>query len=247
MLTPSLVLYRPDEDPIIFREVRCCAATLGFGELRAVTEIANAADDVPACLVARIDNVERAEELLEGIRECDRPLSVLFLAEKIRAEEVVALVRAGAWEILQRPLDRDRLRLALKTTAARAAIEYAKRCRALPIRRRLESLSPGEREVLRLILAGISNKRTAKVLGIAVRTVEARRCRIFSKLGTFSCAEITAMLITAEPSLATNILDLTALQKAVSSFPRAVRKRNRSGIKSPTRPSPGGATLVGSL
>lgn len=244
MLIPVIYLYRPDEDPVLFYQVRSYSAALGISELRVISDVAELPNDAPTCLVARVADANRAGDLLDGIREYDLPLSVLFLADIIRAEDVVTLVRAGAGDVLQRPLDRKRFQMGLKSAAASAATAYEKRCSAISVRRRFESLSPGEREVLRLILAGISNKRTAKVLGIAVRTVEARRGRIFNKLGTFSSAEIATLLITAEPSLTAKAIDLAALQTAVSGFRRAVRKRSRPDKTLLTKPSADGANII---
>jgi two-component system response regulator NreC len=47
----------------------------------------------------------------------------------------------------------------------------------------VESLTPREIEVLRLIAQGHTNRQTADVLGISVRTVETHRANILGKLG----------------------------------------------------------------
>jgi RNA polymerase sigma factor (sigma-70 family) len=55
----------------------------------------------------------------------------------------------------------------------------------------LERLSPREREVLRHIAEGASNKDIAGALGISVRTVETHRDSLMKKLGIHSVAGLT--------------------------------------------------------
>ena len=63
--------------------------------------------------------------------------------------------------------------------------------RARPARRRV--LSAREREVLRLIAAGLSNKQIARALGITERTVQFHVTSLFGKLGATSRAQAVAL------------------------------------------------------
>lgn len=55
---------------------------------------------------------------------------------------------------------------------------------------RQKELTPREREVLALILAGHANKQTARLLGLSPRTVEVHRARIMRKLGAKNMADL---------------------------------------------------------
>lgn len=59
----------------------------------------------------------------------------------------------------------------------------------------LESLSPREREVLQLIAEGNTNQVIADKLSLSVRTVEAHRARIMSKLRISSQAELVRFAV----------------------------------------------------
>jgi DNA-binding NarL/FixJ family response regulator len=50
--------------------------------------------------------------------------------------------------------------------------------------------SPGEADVVRLVALGHTNREMAELLGVSLRTVEARRGRAMSKLGVTSRAEL---------------------------------------------------------
>jgi two-component system response regulator DctR len=59
---------------------------------------------------------------------------------------------------------------------------------------RLAELTPRERQVMDRVLAGDYNKTIADALGIAVRTVEVHRARIFEKMGVRSAVELSQLL-----------------------------------------------------
>jgi diguanylate cyclase (GGDEF)-like protein/PAS domain S-box-containing protein len=62
------------------------------------------------------------------------------------------------------------------------------------IRQRLESLTPREREVLDLLIAGKASKMIAYVLGISARTIDIHRARVMEKMQADSLAELVHMM-----------------------------------------------------
>src|SRR6202000_3428254 len=63
--------------------------------------------------------------------------------------------------------------------------------------RRINALSPREREVLGGLVSGHSNKIIADELGISIRTVEAHRARMMAHLGVRQLAEAVALAVVA--------------------------------------------------
>jgi DNA-binding NarL/FixJ family response regulator len=59
----------------------------------------------------------------------------------------------------------------------------------------LEALTPRERQVLRLLAAGVSTRETAARLTISPKTVETHRVRIYAKLGCKSAVELTRIAV----------------------------------------------------
>jgi DNA-binding NarL/FixJ family response regulator len=59
----------------------------------------------------------------------------------------------------------------------------------------LESLTPRERQVLRLLAAGVSTRDTAARLTISPKTVETHRVRIYAKLGCKTAVELTRIAV----------------------------------------------------
>jgi two-component system response regulator FixJ len=98
--------------------------------------------------------------------------------------------KAGAAEFLEKPVDDQQLIDALQA-AVRAHVKSRERQRAdRAARERYAQLSPREREVLGLIVAGLTNKEVARALGLSPRTVETHRAHLFAKLEAESLAQL---------------------------------------------------------
>ena len=111
----------------------------------------------------------------------------------------VAALKAGAADFLEKPFDDERLIAAVRAalTASRDAQRRADA--AAQIATRLASLTPREREVLHLLVAGNPNKTIAYDLGASPRTVEVHRDRVMEKMGARSVAELVRMVIAVTP------------------------------------------------
>ena len=66
---------------------------------------------------------------------------------------------------------------------------------------RMEALSEREREVLRLVAGGASNKQIAARLDLSIKTVEAHRSRLMKKLGARNMAELMQLAMTVKDEL----------------------------------------------
>lgn len=134
-------------------------------------------------------------------------LSGLTVLERLRTEGVdqpvvmltghgtVELCRrafkSGAAEFLEKPVD-DELLIETLQTAVRQHVRSRERHQAdREARERHAQLSEREREVLGLIVAGLTNKEIARALGgLSPRTVETHRANLFAKLGAESLAQL---------------------------------------------------------
>jgi FixJ family two-component response regulator len=98
--------------------------------------------------------------------------------------------KSGAAEFLEKPVD-DELLLEALQKAVRAHVRSRERHRAdRRARARYALLSEREREVLSLIVAGLTNKEIGRALGLSPRTVETHRANLFAKLGAESLAQV---------------------------------------------------------
>jgi FixJ family two-component response regulator len=98
--------------------------------------------------------------------------------------------KAGAAEFLEKPVNDEQLLEALQN-AVRLHVRSRERHQAdRDARERYAQLSEREREVLGLIVAGLTNKEIGRALGLSPRTVETHRANLFGKLEVDSLARL---------------------------------------------------------
>jgi FixJ family two-component response regulator len=191
--------YRPtvfivDDDPAVRESMSLLMASAGLAS-RAFSSAADflTAYEVgtPGCLVldVRMPGIS-GTELQERLDGMGADVPIVFLTAYADVPVAVGAVRAGAVDFLTKPVEadhllervRDALRLDLSRRERRAEEDRA--------RRRLEALTNREREVLRYVIAGHTNKSIAKTLGLSRRTVETHRANIRRKIGATSIPEL---------------------------------------------------------
>jgi two-component system response regulator DctR len=119
---------------------------------------------------------------------------VMFLSGHGDIPMAVEALKRGAFDFVEKPFSDDalvqRVQRALAVAQSRAATNADDAERAA----RLASLTEREHEVMLRVATGRLNKQIADELGIAIRTVEVHRARVFAKLGVRSAAEVATLL-----------------------------------------------------
>lgn len=128
--------------------------------------------------------------VLDLLREQGVDQPVIMLTGHGTVDMCRRAFKAGAAEFLEKPVDDEALIEALQQ-AVRQHVQLRQRTQTdRAARERLQQLSPREREVLALIIEGLSNKGIARALELSPRTVEAHRAHVFEKLGADSLAQL---------------------------------------------------------
>jgi two-component system, LuxR family, response regulator FixJ len=133
-----------------------------------------------------ISGLSVLEQLVEeGV---DQP--VIMLTGHGNVEMCRRAFKSGAAEFLEKPVDDQQLLDALQA-AVRQHVRSRERHRAgRAARERYAQLSAREREVLGLIVAGLTNKEIGRALTVSPRTVETHRANLFAKLEAQSLAQL---------------------------------------------------------
>jgi two-component system, LuxR family, response regulator DctR len=129
------------------------------------------------------------ELVARGVR-----LPIIFLTGHGDIPMTVEALKKGAFDFVEKPFSDDALVDRVQKALAVEAAQQASRAAGDERMARLASLSEREREVMQRVAAGKLNKVIADELGIAMRTVEVHRAKVFSKLGVRSAAEVATLL-----------------------------------------------------
>jgi two-component system response regulator FixJ len=123
---------------------------------------------------------------------------VIVLTGEADVPMAVDALKAGALDLIQKPYAADAI-LAAVTVALRELEARSERtARRAENARRLAALSAREREVLKGLLDGLSNKEIARDLAISPRTVEAYRANLMMKIGADSLPELIRITLEAD-------------------------------------------------
>jgi FixJ family two-component response regulator len=137
-------------------------------------------------------------ELQDQLNARGAIVPVIFISGHADVPMAVEAVQHGAFDFLPKPfrdqdlLDRVQAAIERDTVNRRQLYELA------GLRKRLETLTEREREVLDLVTQGKANKAMAGDLGVSQRTVEIHRARVMEKMEASSLAQLVRMMIVLE-------------------------------------------------
>ena len=123
-------------------------------------------------------------------------IPVIFVTGHANVAMAVEAMQMGAVNFLEKPVQEQQL-----WDSIRKALDLDTQYRRRSARRqlaeeRLAKLTPGEREVLDLILEGRMNKEIAAELGLSTRTIEDRRAKLMKKMDAQCVAELVQLVMT---------------------------------------------------
>jgi FixJ family two-component response regulator len=149
--------------------------------------------DVPGCLILDLElpgmnGLELQQELAGG----DSP-PIVFVTGHGDVPSSVRAMKAGAIEFLLKPFDNQELLRSIDVAIHQDRDSRVKRAELAELRRRYALLTPREREVLPLVVAGLLNKQTAAELGTSEITIQVHRGQIMRKMAATSLAELVKM------------------------------------------------------
>ena len=122
-----------------------------------------------------------------------KALPVVFLSGYLDVGLTVRAMRAGAVDVLQKPVVRDVLLDAVGRAFQRDERRRADLAEEQIIRARFESLTPRERDVLAQVMRGEATKSIASDLGSSEKTIKAHRSHLMRKFGVRRTADLVRM------------------------------------------------------
>jgi FixJ family two-component response regulator len=150
--------------------------------------------DASACMVldVRMPGLSGLDLQLK-LRDDGIPIPIIFITGHGDIPMSVRAMKEGAHEFLTKPVrGQDLLDAVQKALASDRALRQERR-EVDEIRKRFESLTPREKEVLTLVVAGLLNKQIADQLGMSELTVKTHRAHVMEKTQAESLAHLVRM------------------------------------------------------
>jgi FixJ family two-component response regulator len=196
MITAPTV-FLVDDDPAVLKSLSRLLRSAGFK----VSPFQSAQDFLdgenffaPGCIVLDVampglDGLALQEALVARNSE----LPVIFLTGHGNIAMGVHAMKVGATDFLTKPVDDQTLLDAVRTAIEKNLLALQTRAELDDIRQRLATLTPREREVLALVVAGHLNKQAAAELGTVEKTIKVHRARVMAKMKVSSLAELVRL------------------------------------------------------
>jgi RNA polymerase sigma factor (sigma-70 family) len=150
--------------------------------------------DVPKCLIldVRLPGLSGLN-LQRELTERDIQIPIIFITGHGDIPMTVQAMKAGAVEFLTKPFRDQDLLDAIEQATERDRLARSQRMELGELEERSETLTPREREVMRLVVAGLLNKQIAAELDISEKTVNVHRSQVMQKMRAESLAELVRM------------------------------------------------------
>jgi FixJ family two-component response regulator len=150
--------------------------------------------DVPGCLVldVRLQGLSGLD-LQKRMADSDIEMPIIFISGHGDIPMTVQAMKAGAVEFLTKPFRDQDLLDAVQHALERDRAAREQREEIQKLRRRFESLTQREREVMGLVVTGLLNKQIAGELGTSETTVKIHRHQVMEKMAANSLAELVRM------------------------------------------------------
>lgn len=150
--------------------------------------------DVPCCLVLDVRLPGQSGlEFQRELNERNIALPIVFLTGHGDVPMSVRAMKAGAIEFLTKPFREQEL-----LDAVQVAIDHDRSTRQdaellTELRRRFDALTPRERTIMTLVMAGWRNKQIAGEIKISEATVKVHRTNLMRKMQAMSLADLIVM------------------------------------------------------
>jgi FixJ family two-component response regulator len=197
MSDPDPIVFVVDDDPSIRDALTSLIRSVGlrvetFESARAF--LTRQPSDAPGCLVldVRLPGLSGLD-LQRELAAAQITMPIIFITGHGDIPMTVQAMKAGAVEFLTKPFRDQDLLDAIAQAIARDRVGRQQHADLAALRQRYHVLTPRERDVMQLVVAGMLNKQIAAELGISEITIKLHRAQVMHKMRAESFAALVRM------------------------------------------------------
>ena len=204
-MSPSnAIIFVVDDDTSLRNAVKRLIRTLVFTVETfdsAQAFLTHEPHDGPACLVLDIRMPGTSGiQLQERLAKAGVQMPIIFITGHGNIPMSVKAMKAGAVDFIEKPFEDQQLIDAIHVAIARSNQLRKQQAELNKLQQRVDSLTPREHEVFRLVASGMLNKQIAFDLGLSEKTVKIHRSRVMQKMKAASLADLVRMAEKTIPS-----------------------------------------------
>jgi two-component system response regulator FixJ len=132
-------------------------------------------------------------DLLKHLQDGRIDIPVIVISAHADIKTAVRSMKLGAIDVLPKPFEPQDLVAGARRAIEKSIASHHQRMESDAIRERLETLTKREWDLLRLVVAGNSNKQIAADLGISIKTVANHRANLMVKTRALNAADLARM------------------------------------------------------
>lgn len=137
-------------------------------------------------------------ELFRILSRKHLPYPVIFITGHGDIPLAVSAIKLGAYDFLTKPFREGELLEKVRSAIAFFQSSRQQLLELQELQSRVDSCTPREQDVMRLLAKGLPNKGIAELLGISPRTVEIHRAHVMDKMAADSLPALVRMITTLE-------------------------------------------------
>jgi two-component system, LuxR family, response regulator FixJ len=192
---PVATVFVVDDDEQVRRSIEQLGRSVGLNVVAFASAdefLQSVANDGAGCLVTDVRMPSMSGlDLQIRLTELGYSLPVIVITGYAEVPMAVQALKAGAFDFIQKPYRPQSLVEVIQRAIASDAKHREQRQQLREIRERLASLSPREREVLKLLVGGKTTKHISSQLKISLTTVDFHRNNILRKMHVDNLVELT--------------------------------------------------------
>ena len=196
MTAPDHIVYVVDDDPCV-REALIellSSASLNAVAFGSVAEyLMQSRPELPGCLLLDVNLPDINGLDFQKQLAATYHVPIVFITGQGDIPTSVRAIKAGALDFLTKPFSDEVLLRAVDAAIEQDRKALQKRSDLAQLRARYASLTPRERDVMPLIVAGLLNKQAAAELGISEITLQIHRSNVMRKMAAGSVAELVRL------------------------------------------------------